>query len=84
TTNDKGEQGVCGGMMARQAPGHMITNYIDVPSVDESAAKVQKLGGKIVMPKTPVPGMGYFVICLDTENNAFGLWETNSAAQPAG
>jgi uncharacterized protein len=27
-----------------------------------------------------VPGMGYFAICLDTENNAFGLWEEDAKA----
>jgi predicted enzyme related to lactoylglutathione lyase len=41
---------------------------------------VQQLGGKVHVPKTAVPGMGYFVICLDTENNAFGIWETNESA----
>jgi predicted enzyme related to lactoylglutathione lyase len=52
-----------------------------VPSVDQSAAKVEKLGGKICMPKTAVPQMGYFVICQDTENNVFALWEKNENAK---
>jgi uncharacterized protein len=65
-----------GGLMKRQNPGQRgIVNYILVVSVDESAAKVQALGGTICMPKTPVPGMGAFVICQDTEGNMFGLWE---------
>jgi uncharacterized protein len=29
----------------------------------------------------PVPGMGYFAICLDTENNSFAIWETDSSAK---
>jgi uncharacterized protein len=33
------------------------------------------------MPKTPVRGMGYFAVCLDTENNTFGIWETDSNAK---
>ncbi|MBV9106655.1 MAG: VOC family protein [Verrucomicrobia bacterium] len=65
-----------GGVMKRQEPQQQgITNYIGVASVDESAAKVEKLGGKICMPKTAVPQMGYFVICRDPENNTFALWE---------
>jgi hypothetical protein len=32
------------------------------------------------MPKTAVPGMGYFVVCLDTENNVFAIWETDDTA----
>jgi predicted enzyme related to lactoylglutathione lyase len=69
-----------GGMMKRQNPQQPITNYIAVPSVEEAAAKVQKLGGKICMPKTAVPQMGYFVVCQDTENNTFALWEKNDRA----
>ena len=70
-----------GGMMKRMHPNQQITSYIGVPSVDEYAAKVEKLGGKIIVPKSAVPGMGYFIICMDTENNAFGIWETNSSAK---
>jgi predicted enzyme related to lactoylglutathione lyase len=28
-----------------------------------------------------VPGMGYFAVCLDPENNGFGIWETNPNAK---
>ena len=76
-----GEKPVGGGMMKRQNPGQPIVNYVDVPSVDNYAAKIEKLGGKIIFPKTAVPEMGYFAICLDTENNIFGLWEDNKKAR---
>ena len=72
---------VNGGMMKRQAPGQSITNYLDVSSVSDHAVQVEKLGGKIIMPKTAVPGMGYFAVCLDTENNPFGLWEESKDAK---
>jgi hypothetical protein len=75
TTAGEGEPAVCGGMMARKSPQQPILNYIGVRSVDESAAKVQSLGGQVVVPKTIVPDHGYFAVCLDTEGNAFGLWE---------
>ena len=64
-----------GGLMKRQPGQQGITNYILVPSVDQFMAKVQKLGGKVCMPKTEVAQMGYFAVCLDTENNAFAIWE---------
>ena len=76
-----GKKGVGGGMMERQNPQQSITNYIDVSSVDEYSAKVVRLDGKIIVPKKAVPGMGYFAICLDTENNTFGLWEENKKAR---
>ena len=76
-----GEKSIGGGMMKRQNAGQTIVNYIDVSSVDQYAAEIEKLGGKIIFPKTAVPEMGYFAVCLDTENNAFGLWEGNKDAK---
>jgi len=38
-------------------------NYIDVRAVDEYSSKVERLEGKIVVPKMPVKGMGYFAVC---------------------
>ena len=81
TTDNEGGKAVGGGMMKRQNPQQGITNFIDVTSVDEYLAKVQSLGGKIVAPKQAVPTMGYFAVCLDTENNTFGIWETNPNAK---
>ena len=68
-------------MMERQHAGHGVTNYILVASADEAAAKVEKLGGQICMPKTAVPGMGCFVVCADTEDNMFALWERDEGAR---
>lgn len=76
-----GKNAVGGGLMKRQNPRQTITNYIDVPSVDEYSGKVEKLGGKVVVPTQAVPGMGYFAVCLDAENNPFGLWETDEKAK---
>jgi predicted enzyme related to lactoylglutathione lyase len=70
-----------GGMMKRMHLDLQITEYIGVPSVDEYSAKVEKLVGKIIVPKRAIPVMGYFVICMDTENNAFGIWEMNPTAK---
>lgn len=74
--NEELTQGV--GLMKRQQPQQTVTNYIDVSSVDEYSKKVENLGGKIKVPKTEVPGMGWFVVCMDTENNMFGLWESTA------
>jgi uncharacterized protein len=81
TTDDKGNQALGGGIMKRQMPEHRVTNYIGVRSVDEYFSKVEKLGGKVIAPKHTVPGMGYFALCIDTENNAFAIWETDEKAK---
>jgi predicted enzyme related to lactoylglutathione lyase len=70
-----------GGLMKRMHPSHSVTIYISVPSVTKGMARVKKLGGSICKPKTAVPGMGYFAICQDTENNSFAIWEMNPKAK---
>jgi predicted enzyme related to lactoylglutathione lyase len=82
TTGAKaGEMALGGGMLKRQQPDQRITIYVDVPSVDEYMERVKKLGGQVCVPKMAVPGMGYYAVCLDQENNGFGLWENNPSAQ---
>ena len=77
-----GDDSPDGGLLKRQNPGHQgITNYVGVASVDQFVGKVQKLGGKVCMPKTAVPQSGYFAVCQDTENNTFALWERNEKAK---
>ena len=71
--------GIGGGMVKRMQPDQRIFVQIGVPSVDEYSAKVEKLGGKVIVPKKAIPGMGYFAICIDTENNVFGIVETDHA-----
>ncbi|HUA37167.1 MAG TPA: VOC family protein [Candidatus Sulfopaludibacter sp.] len=70
-----------GGMMKRVHPRQPITNYVNVPSVTEYMAKVEKLGGKICASRTPVMQMGYFAVCQDTEGNTFALWERDEKAK---
>ncbi len=70
-----------GGLGQRQGEHEGVVNYIGVPSIDKFSAKVLKLGGKVVMPKTAVPEMGYFAVCTDSENNTFGLWEKDHKAK---
>ena len=69
-----------GELLPRMHPGHSITVYVTVTSIDKAVAKVQKLGGTVCKPKTAVPRMGYFAICEDTEHNTFALSEMNQRA----
>lgn len=68
-------------MAKREKPQETITNFIDVSSIDEYSAKAEKLGGKVLVPKMPVQNYGYLAVCIDTENNTFGLWETDEKLQ---
>ncbi|MDI6811604.1 MAG: VOC family protein [archaeon] len=81
TTDLNGEQGVGGGMAQRTNPEQKITNFIGVKSINEYTAKVEQLGGTVIERKWPVPGWGCLAVCLDTENNPFGLWEEDENAE---
>ena len=80
TKDLNGNPGVGGGMGERKLPGQTTMNYIGVPSVEDYITKVKKLGGNIIMPITAVTGWGYLAICVDTENNTFGLWQEDKNA----
>lgn len=81
TTGLDGKPGVGGGMGKRMLPEQRMMNYFGVASVDAAMKQVTALGGKLISPKMAVPGTGYLVNCMDTEGNAFGLFEENSQAK---
>jgi len=81
TADLKGKKSVGGGMGPRGEPSQRIVNYIGVKSVEKSVEDVKKLGGKVTMLKTAVPGWGYLAVCIDTEGNIFGLWEEDEKAK---
>jgi len=53
--------------------------YFDVDDIRAGTARVSELGGSAGDPM-PVPSMGWFAICADTEGNEFGLWQTDPGA----
>ena len=82
-TNEQGmpvRPGVNGGMMPRMYPAQQPVNYIAVEDVNQAVAKAEKLGAKVMMGKTPVPGMGWFAQLTDPEGNVLAVWETDSSA----
>jgi uncharacterized protein len=76
----KTPDGIGGGLMQRQMNGQQPVNYVLVTSVQESLDKAGKLGANVLVGRTPVPGMGWFAIVQDTENNTIGLWEEDKHA----
>ena len=76
----EGTPGIDGGIMQRMNPSAATINTIDVPSVDEFAARIAQNGGRVVMPKRAVPGVGWMAYCQDTEGNVFGIMQSDSSA----
>jgi predicted enzyme related to lactoylglutathione lyase len=73
--------GIDGGLSKRMSPSDTTINTIGVPSIDEYTTKIEKSGGKVVMPKTAIPGIGWFASCKDTEGNTFGIMQEDSSAR---
>lgn len=81
-TREKGTAAIDGGMYRRELPDQRPVNYVLVPSAAEFAEKAQRLGGRVILPRTQVPGVGYLAILADPEGNNIGLFETG-APRPA-
>ena len=64
-----------GGMLTRQDPVKAPVITINVQSIDDALAKVQKNGGKVVREKLPVGNMGHAAYFKDSEGNIIGLWQ---------
>jgi predicted enzyme related to lactoylglutathione lyase len=64
-----------GGLFQRPWEAPNPTLYVGVDSIDSTVAKVTQSGGKVVTPKTPIPGMGAYARVADTEGNVIGLFQ---------
>lgn len=87
-TGEAGAPGIDGGLMKRMGPaptvGQPVNAYVctvDVDDVDQLAAKVGALGGMIVVPKMPIPGVGWLTYAHDTEGNIFGMMQADTNAK---
>jgi predicted enzyme related to lactoylglutathione lyase len=80
TTGAEDQPGINGGIAKSQGQA-MTVNTVDVSSVDEFANKVEANGGKVVVPKMAVPGIGYLVYCQDTEGIVFGMMQADPSAK---
>jgi predicted enzyme related to lactoylglutathione lyase len=65
-----------GGLLQRppEAPNPVI--YLGVESVENAVAATTAAGGRVVTPRTPIPGMGAYARVADTEGNVIGLFES--------
>lgn len=68
--------------MEGAGPGTVI--YYGCEDIDADLAKVRELGGE-AEDKQPIPGVGWFARCKDTEGNAFSFFQSDeSVTMPEG
>jgi len=72
-----GEGGINGGIMKPQKgpwPGNLAF-YIDVDDLDAYAKRITATGGKMIVEKMSVPGVGELSLFEDTDGRVLGMWK---------
>ncbi len=72
--------GIDGGM-GLKGPQSANANTIDVENVDKTLEKVVANGGTIIAPKSAIPGIGWFALFKDMDDNVFGLMQEDPNAK---
>ena len=84
-TGPPDQQGINGGMHKRigRVDGSAVTGYVctvDVDDLDTAIERVVDNGGQRAVAKQPIPEVGWFAYCKDTEGNIFGLIQHEKSA----
>ena len=79
TTGPDSEPGINGGLFQRRNDAETSVT-MDVESIEDTQKKIEHEGGRVVQGKMPIPGMGWFATCKDTEGNTFGLFTNDPEA----
>jgi predicted enzyme related to lactoylglutathione lyase len=85
-TGPDSQAGINGGMIRRRGAidGTAVIAYvctIEVTSLDATMAKAGSTGGTLVVPKMPIPGLGWLAYAKDTEGNIFGVMQPDPNAK---
>lgn len=85
---DSKEPGINGGLLPRPAktpPHEFGTNAyvctVQVDDFDDIAAKIEKAGGVVALPKFAFPGMAWQGYFIDSEGNTFGVHQADPNAK---
>jgi predicted enzyme related to lactoylglutathione lyase len=85
-TNAKENPGLLGSLQGRREliPGQRMIGYectIGVDSIDATAEAVLSNGGRTILPKTVIAGVGTLMFFQDTEGNIFGAMQYDAKAE---
>lgn len=80
------EPGIDGGIGAiGDAPttgGRPLTQLtVPVPDLDDALTRVAQHGGRVVEPRMPIPGIGWYATCAEPGGLKFGLIQGDASAR---
>ena len=70
------DDGVGGGLnpVKDDYPAGTVMVYVGTDDIEATLSKVEELGGKTLVPKSEIPGMGWFAMFSDPTGNTIGLF----------
>jgi predicted enzyme related to lactoylglutathione lyase len=80
TTGDEKLPGINGGLGPGD-PVKAIVNTIGVADLDATLMRIVQHGGKVLQPRDPLPGVGWYAAFEDSVGNQFGLMQSDPAAK---
>ena len=80
-SGDAKTPGINGAIMKKKDPNQPIVNSINVANIDEAVKNIEKAGGVIVVPKMPIPTVGWLVYFKDPDGNIHGAYQDDPGAK---
>jgi predicted enzyme related to lactoylglutathione lyase len=68
------------GALFQRGDDSVTTLTMSVDSIEDALDTIKGAGGKVLQGKTPIPSMGWFATCEDTEGNRIGLFTNDPKA----
>ena len=76
----QGEGTIPGGVGVNDAGPGWSTFYVKVDAIDDSLAKAEQLGARVLLPKMQTPDGGHIAVFADPEGHPVGLVEYPAAS----
>ena len=80
-TGDENSPGINGGFLKKRDRKMPLANSIHVEDIDEAIKKIEKAGGDVVVPKKPVPNLGWIAFFTDPDGNVHGILQYDSTVR---
>ncbi|MCC6796316.1 MAG: VOC family protein [Candidatus Hydrogenedentes bacterium] len=82
TTGPETEEGIDGGVYGKKNDAQQpVTVSVSVNSIDDYVARVIARGGRVVVPKREISGVGWLAYCCDCDGVVFCLHQENLVAE---
>lgn len=80
TTGEDKVPGINGGLGPGD-PVKTVVNTIGIADLDATVMRIVQHGGKVMQPRGPLPGVGWYAAFEDSVGNQFGLMQDDPAAK---